>query len=302
MNDFYVYAWRRPDTGEVFYVGKGYGKRAGELKRHNPIFMRIVAKLKRMNMVPTIEFVGAGLTEKEAFDLECTEISRYGRRDMGTGSLVNLTEGGDGIRGAIRTPEHNAKIGASKIGKPRSEDTKAKLSAARRGVGISESHRLAISRGLMKRQPPSAETREKIGSAHRGKEISRDIRDKISRTMTGRRLPTAHVENMSAAVKLRFQDSAERIKTAVSVRMARPYRSNTSGFKGVSFRKDRGVWRANIKTGGRPVLLGHFSTAEEAARAYDRAAFEAWGLDCYLNFGPPAANDNKDAQLCRQEN
>lgn len=23
MNNFYVYTWTRPDTGEVFYVGKG---------------------------------------------------------------------------------------------------------------------------------------------------------------------------------------------------------------------------------------------------------------------------------------
>lgn len=55
---------------------------------------------------------------------------------------------------------------------------------------------------------------------------------------------------------------------------ARP-RNNTSGFKGVSRR--RGRFRAYIRADGHPEHLGWFSSAENAARAYDAAAVRLFG-------------------------
>lgn len=60
---------------------------------------------------------------------------------------------------------------------------------------------------------------------------------------------------------------------------------NKSGYKGVYWRKDIQKWQAYILIKGKPrVHIGYFITAEEAARAYDKAAFDAWGTDCFLNF------------------
>lgn len=53
-------------------------------------------------------------------------------------------------------------------------------------------------------------------------------------------------------------------------------------FKGVTPVKDR--WRARILLSGRRVSLGTFSTPEEAARAYDRAAHQQDPEFSYLNF------------------
>ncbi|MDK2920128.1 MAG: hypothetical protein PWQ37_2861 [Candidatus Petromonas sp.] len=50
--------------------------------------------------------------------------------------------------------------------------------------------------------------------------------------------------------------------------------SNTSGYKGVSWRKDRKKWRAYIKHKGKFISLGHYDNPIDAALAYDNAALE----------------------------
>lgn len=60
--------------------------------------------------------------------------------------------------------------------------------------------------------------------------------------------------------------------------------NNKSGFKGVSWHAECKAWRAQIRTGGKSHHLGLFATAEEAARAYDTAAAERFGLYARINF------------------
>lgn len=48
--------------------------------------------------------------------------------------------------------------------------------------------------------------------------------------------------------------------------------NNTSGFKGVSFSKDRRKWVANIQSCGRFKFLGYYATPEDAHAAYVEAA------------------------------
>ena len=49
---------------------------------------------------------------------------------------------------------------------------------------------------------------------------------------------------------------------------------NTSGFKGVCWRKDRKQWRARIMLNKKRIFLGNFDTAEEAYSAYKNKAQE----------------------------
>lgn len=59
-------------------------------------------------------------------------------------------------------------------------------------------------------------------------------------------------------------------------------KNNTSGFKGVDY--SYGKYRARISVNSKRIELGRFSTAEEAARAYDVAAKAYHGEYAVLNF------------------
>jgi hypothetical protein len=60
--------------------------------------------------------------------------------------------------------------------------------------------------------------------------------------------------------------------------------NNSSGFKGVCRDKRGGKWRARMMVNRHCHHLGFFLDAEEAARAYDKAAKECFGVFACLNF------------------
>ena len=60
-------------------------------------------------------------------------------------------------------------------------------------------------------------------------------------------------------------------------------KNNTSGFKGVSWEKSRRKWSAHIYVNNKNKMLGRFSTATDAAEAYNQAAREAYGAFANLN-------------------
>jgi len=61
-------------------------------------------------------------------------------------------------------------------------------------------------------------------------------------------------------------------------------RNPRSGYKGVWFAKDKGLWRAAIVCHGKRKHLGYFKDKIAAAKAYDTAAIKYYGEFARLNF------------------
>jgi len=72
-------------------------------------------------------------------------------------------------------------------------------------------------------------------------------------------------------------------------------RNNTSGYIGVSWHIRQKKWVAAIKADNRAINLGSFDTAEEAARARDKAALLCHGDFAHLNFGGDQ-NETRDTR------
>lgn len=59
--------------------------------------------------------------------------------------------------------------------------------------------------------------------------------------------------------------------------------TNTSGYRGVVWDKERSKWRAQIKVKGKYELIDRFKSKREAARAYNKRALEVFGKFATLN-------------------
>lgn len=71
--------------------------------------------------------------------------------------------------------------------------------------------------------------------------------------------------------------------------------NNTSGFKGVSFRRDRAKWIAYIRVDRKRIHLGYFDDPIEAALAYDVAALKHFGEFAALNFPAPVTETQMES-------
>lgn len=102
MKESYVYAYLRKN-GSPYYIGKGKGARAFT-GSHN---VEIPPKER-------IQILYENITDAEACELETQLIEKYGRKDLGTGILRNLTSGGEG---PIPGPLVRQKLSDAKKGK-----------------------------------------------------------------------------------------------------------------------------------------------------------------------------------------
>jgi len=126
----YVYQHIRLDTNEVFYIGVAKRKgRASDKNGRNKYWHHVVNKAGY-----SINIIAENLSYKSALQLEKNLINTIGRRDLGLGPLVNMTDGGEGSLGNIQSEKTRSKRRYSMHGKnsrPCSEETRKKISKKR---------------------------------------------------------------------------------------------------------------------------------------------------------------------------
>lgn len=135
-----------------------------------------------------VEIVESGMQEWWAFEMERELIAYYGREN-----LCNLTDGGDGVSGAVRSDSTRKKISLSKIGKPR-PDLMGKNALVHR-PGVLEK---IVSKNRGQKRPETSgdknvskrpEVRLKQSLAHRGKPKSESHRLALSKANLGKKNP-----------------------------------------------------------------------------------------------------------------
>lgn len=136
---FYSYLWMRED-GTPYYAGKGTERRAFVTQNRR---FHCPADSTRILVFPM-------LNEAEAFESEVALIELFGRKDLGTGCLRNLTDGGEGCSGksekAMRAALRNVKKAADAVrGKSFTEEHCQNISKALTGCVFTEAHRCHIS-------------------------------------------------------------------------------------------------------------------------------------------------------------
>lgn len=190
-SNFYAYIYYDPAKGyEPFYVGKGKDNRAWDHLRldKKSYFVNKLKSMIERGIQPIIGIYG-GLDEEFAFFLEQELISKFGRRDLGTGTLCNQTDGGDGFSGGRHTEESKRKIAEANKNKDYGPEFGAKVSAGLIGRKLSPEHVEKIA--AKKRGQPSwnkgkqmdDEFKKKISEAGKGRVMSEETKKKLSESM-----------------------------------------------------------------------------------------------------------------------
>ena len=192
---YYVYSYLREDNSP-YYIGKGTKGRAYASANH---------RIKAPKNKERIYIIKDNLTEEEAYDLEKLYILIFGRVDLETGILRNLSDGGEGPTGYKTTPEQRRKIALSRMGEKHplygvspSKETRKKQSLVMKGRFVgdknpmykqthTEENRKKIS-DRHKGVPKTEEHKRKIAEANKGKVASEETRKKISEANKGNKI------------------------------------------------------------------------------------------------------------------
>ena len=120
-----VYAHRRKDNGEIFYIGMGVcEKRANTFSKRNRYWNDVYNKFGVY-----VDVLATNLSLEDAEELEMFLIE-----EIGINNLTNITRGGQkGRLGDRKTKEEREKISKSRMGIKFSQEQKDKISKSKKG-------------------------------------------------------------------------------------------------------------------------------------------------------------------------
>ena len=150
---YYVYAFLRKSDNTPYYIGKGKYSRASDTH------VNISVPKDKSRIV----FLERTLSEIGSLALERRYIRWYGRKDIGTGILRNMTDGGDGASNP--SPQSRAKANSAHKKLWGTPEYRQRQSEAHTNPSEEVREKLRISRRA--RPPASPETRERMADSRR---------------------------------------------------------------------------------------------------------------------------------------
>lgn len=189
MSRFYVYAHRRLDTGKIFYIGKGTGRRVLSKSGRSTLWTRIAVKHGYRT-----EILITGLTEDQAFTMERYFIAK-------TPMLCNHTNGGEGISGYQHTQATKDALSFAHAGRKQDADVIERRTAKLRGQKRTPEQ--LVNFKSMTGRTHSAETKARMSAAHKGRVHSPETLAKIAESHRGSKRTDASRARMrdASAVK-----------------------------------------------------------------------------------------------------
>lgn len=142
---YYTYAHYTADTKELFYIGKGIRERAWATLRRGNWWNNKVNK----HGGRVVKILARWDTEEEALQHEIFLIKTF--REIGH-KLVNMTDGGEGVSGIIRSEATREKLRKANTGKIQTSTTKELLSKRLKELGIQPSKEARTKASLLKQR------------------------------------------------------------------------------------------------------------------------------------------------------
>lgn len=195
-----VYKHTTLDTNEVFYIGVGVNEnRAYSKKNRTKFWFNVVNKYGYK-----VDILHNDICYELALEKEKELIAFYGRRNINTGCLVNLTDGGLGSLGYKPSAEALAKISSTSKGRKWSEDQKIRWRSKMTFV-VTEETKQKI-RKTLTGVKHTDERKKNSSNSHKGKKLSEEAKQKLRnyyknnpQKWKGTKLREEHRKNLSIA-------------------------------------------------------------------------------------------------------
>jgi len=212
---FYVYEHIRLDTNTVFYVGKGKGRRCFESRRRNQYWHNVVNKAGGFDSRVVCE----DQSEELILLAEMEKIDQL--RTLGV-TLVNLTDGGEGITGLKHSEESKQLMSQKLKGKSHKHTPESieKIRQANTGVVFSDERKEKLrQKALGRKMPPHV--REALSEKMKSFKHLEETKEHLRQVNLGRKHTPEALAKMSAWQKDRPKLICPHCNKAASVGMAK---------------------------------------------------------------------------------
>ena len=238
----YLYRHVRLDTNQPFYIGIGR-KKDKEYTSIKKEYRRAYCKSKRTtfwkNIIAKTDYEVEILLESDDYEFikqkEIEFITLHGRKDLGKGTLVNMTDGGDGTLNVLVTEESKRLRSIKSLGennpfygKKHTQETKDLISNSHKGkepVNKGKKSDISGKNHPQYGKPLSQERKDNISKAKKGKKLSEETKNKMSISRTGKIQTKEHIYNSSKKVVL--DETGEIVGTPKEIALLNNWNYNT---------------------------------------------------------------------------